>query len=143
MHRHRYPNPHPTEFWMGFGCALVTLSMSSDGLFPLIQAHPTEFWMGYRELWMGFWTALDGRSETMVQSRVLPSSWSTSAARPRDGVMHGRRGRFIHGAARLERTRFPLDTTMQRFGQRRACSRDTSGLTARKNTTQRLAAFCG
>jgi len=57
--------------------------------------------MGYRELWMGFWMALDGRSETMVQSRVLPSSWSMSAARPRDGVMHGRRGRFRYGTARF------------------------------------------
>jgi len=64
--------------------------------------------MGYRELLIGFWMAVDGSSETMVQSRVLPSSWSTSAARPRDGVLHGRRGRFRYGTARLVKNSFRI-----------------------------------
>jgi len=65
---------------MGSRRGLVTLWMSSNGRIQFIQAHPTEFCMGHRELWMGFWIALGGRSETIAQSRVTPLSSSTSAA---------------------------------------------------------------
>jgi len=65
-HRHGYTNRHPNGFWMLFGCLLVTLSMLTDGPFPLIQAHPKEFWMQYRELWMLSGTTLDVRSEAMA-----------------------------------------------------------------------------
>ena len=66
LYRHGYTNRHPNGFWMLFGCLLVTLSMLTDGVFPLIQAHPKEFWMQYRELWMLSGTTLDVRSEAMA-----------------------------------------------------------------------------
>ena len=67
-HRHGYTNRHPNGFWMLFGCPLVTLSMLTDGPFPLIQAHPKEFWMQYDGLWMLSGTTLDVRSEAMAYS---------------------------------------------------------------------------